>query len=48
MPSTPNVQIDFDITALFDALDSQRCERRITWPQLAHELQCSPSQLSGI
>jgi uncharacterized protein YfiM (DUF2279 family) len=38
----------WDLQKLYDALDSQRRERGFTWPQLAHELQCSPSQLSGI
>jgi hypothetical protein len=30
MPPTENVQIEFDIAALFDALDSQRLEQNLT------------------
>jgi hypothetical protein len=33
---------------LYQALDSQRREPSFTWPQLAPELQCNPSQLTGI
>lgn len=38
MPSTRNVQIDFDIGALFDALDSQRRNRALGWQGVAQEL----------
>ena len=38
MPSTRNVQIDFDIAALFDVLDSQRRSRALTWQGVAREL----------
>jgi hypothetical protein len=41
-------RLRWDLQKLYDALDSERRERTFTWPQLAHELQCSPSQLSGI
>ena len=41
-------RLRWDLQELYDALDSQRRERSFTWPQLAHELHCSPSQLSGI
>ncbi len=41
-------RLRWDLQKLYAALDSQRRERSFTWPQLAHELQCSPSQLSGI
>jgi hypothetical protein len=44
----PDQRLRWDLQKLYDALDSQRRERSFTWPQLAHELQCSPSQLSGI
>jgi len=44
----PHQRLRWDLQKLYDALDSQRRERTFTWPQLAHELQCSPSQLSGI
>jgi hypothetical protein len=38
MPSTRNVQIDFDVAALFDALDSQRRNRALSWQGVAQEL----------
>jgi hypothetical protein len=38
MPSTRNVQIDFDIAALFEALDSQRRSRALSWQGVAREL----------
>ncbi len=41
-------RLRWDLQKLYDALDSQRRKRSLTWPQLAHELQSSPSQLSGI
>jgi hypothetical protein len=44
----PDQRLRWDLRKLYDALDSQRRERGFTWAQLAHELQCSPSQLSGI
>jgi hypothetical protein len=44
----PDQRLRWDLQRLYDALDSQRRERGLTWPQLAHELQCSRSQLSGI
>jgi hypothetical protein len=44
----PDQRLRWDLQKLYDALDSERRERNLTWPQLAHELQCTPSQLSGI
>jgi hypothetical protein len=44
----PDLRLRWDLQQLYEALDSQRRERSLTWPQLAHELQCTPSQLSGI
>jgi hypothetical protein len=41
-------RLRWDLQELYDALDSQRRERSFTWQQLARELHCSPSQLSGI
>jgi hypothetical protein len=49
LPSVgPDRRLRWDLQKLYDALDSQRRERGLTWPQLAHELQCTPSQISGI
>lgn len=38
----------WDLQKLYDALEEQRCDQRLSWPQLARELQCSPNQLSGL
>jgi len=44
----PDQRLRWNLQELYDALDSRRRERSFTWPQLAQELQCSPSQLTGI
>ena len=44
----PDQRLRWDLRKLYDALDAQRRERGLTWPQLAGELSCTPSQLSGI
>lgn len=44
----PDQRLRWDLPGLYDALNSERRERSLTWPHLAHELQCSPNQLSGI
>jgi hypothetical protein len=46
--ASPDQRLRWDLQKLYDALDSQRRERGFTWPRLAHELHCTPSQLSGI
>ncbi len=49
LPSAgPDQRLRWDLLKLYAALDSQRRERSLTWPQLARELRCTPSQLSGI
>ena len=44
----PDQRLRWDLQELYDALDSQRRKRSFTWPHLAQELKCSPSQLGGI
>jgi hypothetical protein len=44
----PDQRLRWDLQKLYGALESQRREMGFTWPQLAHLLQCAPSQLSGI
>jgi hypothetical protein len=44
----PDKRLRWDLQKLYDSLDAQRRERDLPWPQLAHELRCTPSQLSGI
>jgi hypothetical protein len=36
------------LPGLFEALNTERQERGLTWPALAEELSCSPNQLSGL
>jgi hypothetical protein len=47
-PVGPDRRLRWDLQKLHEALDAERRERCFTWPQLAHELQCTPSQISGI
>jgi hypothetical protein len=44
----PDKRLRWDLQKLYDSLDAQRRERGLSWWQLAHELRCAPSQLSGI
>lgn len=37
----------FDCGALFSALDAQRCERELKWPELAEELSQQSSELNA-
>ncbi len=47
-PAGPDKRQRWDLPKLYDSLDARRHEQGLTWPQLAHELRCTPSQLSGI
>lgn len=44
----PDKRLRWDLQKLHDSLDAQRRERSLSWPQLAHELRCTSSQISGI
>jgi hypothetical protein len=44
----PDRRLRWDLPRLYEALDAQRRERKLTWPQLSRELGCTPSQLTGI
>jgi hypothetical protein len=49
MPAVgPDRRLRWNLKKLHGALDEQRRERSLTWKQLAHELRCTPSQLTGI
>jgi hypothetical protein len=41
-------RLRWNLKRLYEALDAQRRERNMTWAQLAQELRCTPSQLTGI
>jgi len=44
----PDRRLRWDLPRLYEALDAQRRERKLTWPQLSREVGCTPSQLTGI
>lgn len=44
----PDRRLRWNLSALYEAIDAQRRERKVTWIQLARELRCGPSQLTGI
>ena len=49
LPSAgPDRRLRWDLGRLRAALDWRRREERMTWPELARELHCTPSQLTGI
>lgn len=37
-----------DLPGLYEVLDQRRRDRDLAWSQLAHELRCGPSQLTGL
>jgi hypothetical protein len=41
-------RLRFDLGQLYAALDQQRRERRLTWRELAGELDCTPSRLTNL
>jgi hypothetical protein len=47
-PIGPDRRLRWDLKKLAAALDEQRRERNLTWPQLARELRCTANQLSGL
>lgn len=44
----PDRRLRWDLQKLYDALDGQRREQGLSWPQLARELRCTPGQLTGL
>ena len=44
----PDRRLRWDLRRTYAALDTARRDRDLTWPQLARELRCTPSQLTGI
>ena len=47
-PAGADRRLRWNLAALYDALNAQRQERDLTWKQLARELRCTESQLTGI
>jgi len=44
----PDRRLRWDLAALYEALNSRRLERQLTWVELADQLRCSANQLTGI
>jgi hypothetical protein len=44
----PDRRLRWDLAALYEALDDDRRARQLAWPELARQLRCTPSQLTGI
>jgi hypothetical protein len=47
-PVGPDRRLRWSLKKLHGELDAQRRERGLTWNELAAELRCTPSQLTGI
>ena len=45
-PST--IARDFDVRAMFDAMDTERRRRDLSWRDVARQVHCSESQLRGL
>src|SRR5215831_11715853 len=41
-------RLRWNLAALYDAVNAQRQDRQLTWVELARELRCTQSQLTGI
>jgi hypothetical protein len=44
----PDRRLRWNLKLLYQDLDEQRQEEKLTWPALAQQLQCTTSQLTGI
>jgi hypothetical protein len=44
----PDRRLRWDLAALYEALNSRRLERQLTWVELADQLRCTANQLTGI
>jgi len=44
----PDRVLRWDVRALHRAVEERRAERRLTWPQAAREVGCSPASLAGL
>jgi hypothetical protein len=47
-PAGSDRRLRWDLARLYEALDGRRREQQLTWTELARELRCTPSQLTGI
>lgn len=44
----PDRRLRWDLKLTYEALDARRRQEKMTWPQLALVLRCTPSQLTGL
>jgi hypothetical protein len=44
----PDRRLRWDLKLTYEALNARRREEKMTWPQLAVALKCTPSQLTGL
>ncbi len=44
----PDTRLRWNLAALYEALNTRRQEHKLTWGQLARQLRCTESQLTGI
>jgi len=44
----PGSRLRWDLPQLHEALNEERCARRLTWTQLAQELSCTPGRLTNL
>jgi hypothetical protein len=44
----PDRRLRWNLKRMYAALDAQRRERQLTWAELATQLRCGPSQLTGL
>lgn len=47
-PAGPDRRLRWSLPALYEALNARRLDQQLTWAELAGQLQCSTSQLTGI
>jgi hypothetical protein len=44
----PDRRLRWNLARLYDAMNAERRERGLSWPDLAETLRCTPSQLTGL
>src|ERR1700722_10543358 len=44
----PDRRLRWNLKKLYEAMDEQRRDRKLTWKELAVILRCTPSQLTGL
>jgi hypothetical protein len=47
-PATSSERLRWNLKELYEALDTRRRERQLTWVELARDIRCTPNQLTGI